>query len=271
MKCTIDGIQYNYSTYGEGFPIILLHGFTGDSTTWKDLIPFLSNRFQVVSIDIIGHGETVSPKDIHHYHMENVVHHIAKIMQQNNIDQAHFLGYSMGGRLALSFAMEYPAKVKSLILESASPGLKTAAERDERRIKDHQLAQMILTKGIESFVRHWENIPLFASQKRLPVWKQESIRLQRLSNDPVGLANSLKGMGTGEQPSWWDDLYRLNMPVLIICGVLDEKFCNISKEMQKHIPNANYKEVKNVGHAIHVEVPKKFGTIVSEFLSSITV
>ena len=150
----------------------------------------------------------------------------------------------MGGRLALSYAMEYPHRVRKLILESSSPGLKTEEERKNRQIQDHKLAQFILDKGIESFVDYWENIPLFSTQKSLPEAKQQEIRKQRLQNSPTGLANSLKGMGSGAQPSWWDRLSEFEVETLLLTGSLDQKFCSIAEQMVREMKKANWMKVR---------------------------
>ncbi|MDV2887985.1 2-succinyl-6-hydroxy-2,4-cyclohexadiene-1-carboxylate synthase, partial [Alkalihalophilus pseudofirmus] len=84
--------------------------------------------------------------------------------------------------------------------------------------KDAGLAKLIKEKGIEPFVDYWEEIPLFASMKRLPLAQREAVRKQRLNHSPIGLANSLLGMGTGSQPSWWEHLDRLECEVLLITG-----------------------------------------------------
>ena len=73
----------------------------------------------------------------------------------------------MGGRIALAYTIKYPERVTSLILESASPGLKTEQERIERREADELLAKKINSEGIPSFVEFWENIPLFAFAKEI--------------------------------------------------------------------------------------------------------
>lgn len=91
--------------------------------------------------------------------------------------------------------------------------------------------------------------------------------MQRLKNSKIGLANSLIGMGTGAQPSWWDELEKLPHEVLLITGSLDQKFCEIAKMMKIKIKNCRWINVEGCGHAIHVEKPEKFGTIVSGFLS----
>lgn len=271
MNIMVDGIDYYYEVSGNGEPVILLHGFTGDHSTWNPIKQYLMDSFKVISIDIIGHGKTSSPPDVRNYRIEQVVSQISGILDHLSLKKAHILGYSMGGRLALSYAIANPERVKSLVLESASPGLRTVEERRLRVQADEQLSDKILRDGIEKFVDYWGNIPLFKTQeKNLNTLDREQIQQQRLANNPTGLANSLKGMGTGAQPSYWEKLATLDMPVLLVCGQLDPKFCRISQEMQLLIQNADLVEVNEVGHAIHVEVPKKFGTIVKEFFCKIS-
>lgn len=267
MKHMIDGVRYHVERRGQGFPLILLHGFTGDATTWEPLCEALEDQAECFAVDIIGHGKTDSPHDISRYRMMSVVDDLYLLMEKLRLAKADILGYSMGGRLALSFAEKYPRKVRKLILESSSPGLKTEEERKARREKDEQLAAFIEEKGILECVKYWENIPLFASQKKLPANVRKKIREQRLRNSPAGLAASLRGMGTGVQPSWWDDLENLDVETLLITGSLDEKFCRIAQQMSEKLPRCRRVVVPGCGHAIHVEDCEKFVTIVKEFLS----
>lgn len=268
MLINVDGIAYFVKIDGkEGAPpVVLLHGFTGDHTTWKGLTETLKDKFLVVAIDLLGHGKTDSPNQPEMYEMDKAAEHINLLLDRLQIDRAHFLGYSMGGRLALGFSITYSDRIRSLMLESSSPGLKTAMEKEARVQSDDALAAKILEKGMKSFVNFWEGIPLFQSQKRLSSEIREQIRSQRLKNDPIGLANSLKGFGTGRQPAFWHGLEKLNIPVLLICGELDGKFRKIAEEMNRILPESKMKEIKNAGHAIHVEEPDKFDTIVKEFL-----
>ena len=91
------------------------------------------------------------------------------------------------------------------LLENCTAGLKSEDERKERCEKDERLADKIEREGIESFVSMWK---IFRCLKRKTFSKnvQEAVRKERLANNPKGLANSLRGMGTGAQPSWWDEL-----------------------------------------------------------------
>lgn len=267
MKIQVGSIEYYVEIYGEGQPFLLLHGFTGSTTTWFPFVEKWKEQYQLILIDIIGHGKTDSPKEIQLYKMEEVVLQIKSIVDYLQIENFHLLGYSMGGRLALAYALQYPNTVKKLVLESASPGLKTEKERYNRRIQDEGLGEFIQEKGIEVFVDKWENIPLFKSQLLLDRNQKRKLRNQRLKNSKEGLANSLVGMGTGSQSSYWDRLQEMPMDVLCITGELDTKFCFIAKEMIKDKHSWNWIAVPNAGHAIHVEKPEIFDTIVSGFLS----
>lgn len=269
MNFVINGINYHVDIRGNGFPLILLHGFTGSSSTWAAFENKWSMHSQMISLDIIGHGESDSPEEISCYEIEHQAEVIYSLMKKMNIGKADILGYSMGGRLALTFAVKYPHMVRSLILESTSPGLKTALERDERQARDFRLCELISEKGLAFFVDYWEDIPLFSSQKRLSEQKWLAIRNQRLRNNPLGLINSLKGMGTGAQPSWWDELIKIEFPVLLITGSLDQKFCQLANEMESDFRYAKWKVVEACGHAIHVENPEIFATFVSDFLAEI--
>lgn len=265
MNLTVNGVEYQLDISGEGTPLLLLHGFTGSKGTWEFLRPMLSGC-RLIAPDLIGHGQTDSPETKDRYSMEKAAKDIKAIVDMLGYDSVHVLGYSMGGRLALSFAAYYPGYVKSLVLESSSPGLKTESERKNRREKDEQLASRIEAGGIERFVDEWEQIPLFASQQRLAAGTKRRIREERLGQTARGLANSLRGMGTGAQPSWWDRLSSFDFPVLLVTGSEDQKFCRIAAEMEKQLNNSRWETVPGAGHAIHVENGEKFGKIIRAFL-----
>lgn len=266
MKFVIYGQTYYVEMYGSGQPLLLLHGFTGSCQTWHPFISTWGQHMQCIAIDILGHGQTDAPAAIQRYDIETVAKDIAMLFDRLGIKKAHLLGYSMGGRLALTFAIRYPQYVQTLILESSSPGLKTEEERIKRCEEDERLAQFIEQHGVASFVDQWEKIPLFSSLQRLPKDVQKQLREERLQHTVVGLANSLRGMGTGAQPSWWGALHQLTMPTLLICGEDDEKFCRIASEMVQLLPNGTLVTVPNAGHVVHVEQRERFRSLVQQFV-----
>lgn len=255
----INGIKYHVELQGNGTPLILLHGFTGSTQSWQPHIEEFSHQYQTIAVDLLGHGKTESPAAPSLYRMEHAAQDIIELLKAISPEPAHLLGYSMGGRLALYLAVFYPQYFRSLILESASPGLESAQHRQERIASDEALALKIEREGIEKFVEYWENIPLFATQNNEIRIK---LRQQRLQNNPIGLANSLRGIGTGVQPSLWDKLPEIQMPVLLITGDLDKKFTEMGQQMQKLIPNAKQVIIPNAGHTVHLEHPEIFSQTV---------
>jgi 2-succinyl-6-hydroxy-2,4-cyclohexadiene-1-carboxylate synthase len=265
----VNGVCYGVQEHGSGFPLLLLHGFTGSSASWTSLVPALSERHRVITVDLLGHGRSDAPEDKSRYAMEQAAADLERLMGILNATPAHVLGYSMGGRLALYLALTRPYLVRSLILESASPGLETEEERIQRQHSDEQLAGWIEANGITAFVDRWEQLPLFASQRKLPAELQLSLRAQRLQNRPRGLANSLRGLGTGAQLSLWPCLSELQMPVLLLAGTLDKKFTAINQRMASLIPNATLCVIESAGHATHLEQPTAFVGAIQRFLSEI--
>ncbi len=265
-KVTFDRISYaavGYSIHINNTPLVLLHGFTGSAESWRGVMGHFSIYSRVMAVDLPGHGETTSPEEVEEYTAETTVSALEHVLGR----KLNLLGYSMGGRMALNYALTYPERVKSLILESASPGIADPVERVHRIEKDRELADRIERGGIEAFVNFWENIPLFSTQKRLPEEVQQQVREQRLKNNPRGLANSLRGFGAGVMPPLWYDLPELTMPVLLIAGELDTKYVEIAHQMAARIKNARVEIVPDAGHTVHLEQPSRFQALVDEFLN----
>lgn len=265
----INQVRYYYEEAGSGAPLVLLHGFTGSLENWASHQANFSRHYRTIAIDLIGHGRTDSPKDLTRYRMENCARDLKAILTElAESEPVNLLGYSMGGRLALYMAVACPAWINRLVLESASPGLKTEAEKRERIERDEQLKYSIIRDGIASFVQKWEKIPLFASHEKLAPPVRAKLRGQRMKNNPLGLANSLIGMGTGVQPSLWESLSGLEMPVLLMAGALDHKFMEICGQTAELIPDARLEIIHDAGHTIHLEQPHIFQKLVLQFLSS---
>lgn len=263
------GLTYAYGEVGEGPAVLLLHGFMGSKADWTTLIETLADAYRVIAVDLPGHGESEAPEDVGRYGMATVAEDLAALLGHLAVERAHLLGYSMGGRLALFMALAQPERWQSLLLESASPGLETEAERAERRGQDEALASYIEREGVEAFVDRWERLPLFATQLSLPESVKQEHREKRLRNRPEGLAGSLRGMGTGTQPSLWERLDQLALPTLLVVGELDEKFVAIGREMLQRMPRVLLTAVPQTGHTVHLERPDVFAALVQHWLAEI--
>ncbi len=248
-------------------PLVLLHGFTGSAETWTPFLPALTRQSRVIAVDLLGHGRSDAPDDPQRYRMECCVEGLLALLDDLGVAQIDVLGYSMGGRVALHLATAAPERVRALVLESASPGIEDPHERQARAAADAALAERLEREGLEAFVTYWEQQPLFATQARLPEAARAYLRAQRLRQRPLGLANSLRGMGAGRQEPLWDRLGELRMPALIITGALDEKYCAIGRRMAACMPCARLEIVPDAGHAVHLEQPEAFTRLVVAFLS----
>ncbi len=260
-----DGEQLALREIGRGAPLLLVHGFTGSAAAWGPaVLDALGARHRVLAVDLLGHGASSKPKRAARYAIEQAVADLCEVLDSCGIERASWLGYSMGGRIALGAACLRPARVSGLTLESASPGLAESGERAERIASDEVLACMLETRGMGPFVEHWMRIPLFRTQATLPTARRDEERRRRLANDPAALAACLRGLGTGVQPSLWETLPGLHAPVGLIVGEQDTKFRAIAARMQHALPLADSRIVHGAGHATHLERPVEFLRAVEE-------
>jgi len=270
MLVIIDNIKFFIQRTATDFnkkPIIFLHGFTGSSLDWNFLINKLPNKFEPITIDLLGHGQTSSAKDLTKYSFHSQVNLLNKIIEKLNIIEPILVGYSMGGRLALSYLVQYPNSVQSVILESTSFGLHTVNEIKERIKSDQILANKIISSTIEEFVNYWMNITLFNSQKKLSNKLLEEQRLNKIRmNNVMGLTNSLLGFGTGKMNNYFAQAEKIKTNILLITGSLDRKFTKIAKKANKLLLSSEHIIVNNAGHNVHLEKPEEFLKFLNSFL-----
>ncbi len=253
-------------------PVLLLHGFMGSSATWPPtLLKELGRERSVWAVDLPGHGQSDRSHDPARYKFERIASDLLGVLDALRIERADWIGYSMGGRIALGMAVQHPDRVRRLVLESTSPGLETKPERHARRVADEVLAQRLLSDNFATFVNEWMALPLFAGQRVLgPEWKHRE-RTRRLSNDPVALAACLRGLGTGSQPSFWGRLGSLTPKTLLLTGRSDPKFTALNERMKTQMPDAQVSVVAGAAHAVHVEQTGDWLARVKSFLEGASV
>ena len=233
---------------------VLLHGFTQTSRSWVRYIDLLQPEQSIIRFDAPGHANSTSVS-------ADLPTTATMVAEQGA--KADYIGYSMGARLALHIASLHPESVRRLVLISGSPGLRSPSERSARVQSDEKLALEILEIGVEKFVAKWLSAPMFAGLISTSADIQD-----RLRNTAEGLASSLRTSGTGSQQSLWDRLSELSMPVLLIVGENDQKFRQINSEMKNLISSqTELVTIQNAGHAVHLEQPDIFQSVVREFLN----
>ena len=158
-------LHYNFykSEHPSNQLLILLHGFISDSQTYMNHIEAFLTQCNVLTIDLPGHGKDDSPTD-QIWDFPYITEQINRVLTQFEKYKFSLLGYSMGGRVALYYAIHGQYEIKQLILESTSPGIADEALRKERQAIDQARGRVLEIAGIEVFVNDWEKLPLFQTQ-----------------------------------------------------------------------------------------------------------
>jgi 2-succinyl-6-hydroxy-2,4-cyclohexadiene-1-carboxylate synthase len=258
-----------YDVRGQGSDaLLLLHGFTGNRETWSRVEPYLLDRFRLVRVDLPGHGGSPLPNLSGPAGFMETVRALENVLDEVGVARAHVAGYSQGARLALALAMEVTARVERLVMESGTAGLHRRKDRAERRRADELLADEILSKGVEHFVRRWELLPLFDGLRRLPPSELQGLRMRRSSATAEGLAGALRTLGLGVQPDYWTRLWKLRVPTLLLTGAEDTKFTALARRMAAELPIVWGHAFEGVGHAPHLEAPEAWAREVIAFLET---
>jgi 2-succinyl-6-hydroxy-2,4-cyclohexadiene-1-carboxylate synthase len=213
--------------------LVLVHGFTQTPESWALLRPHLAGTVHTPVVPQAGD-------------FASTAHALAQ-------GTADYVGYSQGGRLCLQLALDRPEVVHRLGLVSASPGIADAAARAARREADERLAQTIERDGVDAFLERWLAQPLFATLPR----ERSGIDERRAHNTVGSLTSQLRVLGQGAQPSNWERLGELRMPVLLVVGELDAKYVDLAHRMAEIIADVRVEVIPGAGHACHLEQPER--------------
>lgn len=266
-------LEWHETVYGDTAapPVVFLHGFLGRGVDWDPVAAALSDSFYCLCPDLPGHGDThienpAAPPDL-----AAAAESLMARLEKRGCHRPALVGYSMGGRMALYCACLWPERFSCVVIESASPGLKSEEERQARREQDEALAlRLDMARDpalLRAFLQDWYTQPLFASLAEKPRLL-EDLLVRRCANRPEQLAASLRGMGVGLQPGLWEALPDYSLPTLAITGALDRKFCQITEEMSDLCPHIAVHVMADCGHNVHLENPSRYTTVIRPFLEA---
>ena len=250
--------------------IVFLHGFTGSSRDFLAIPDFLINNYRCLIPDLPGHGQTQVIEDETSFTAVGQVALLERWLHSIGQSKFHLFGYSMGGRLALQFAVKNYAQLQSLIVVSTTAGIKEESARLARAKADEKLAQTIIGSKPVDFLNTWLAQPLF---KEIADKGQEFIAkevLRRLPLQPSGLACSLKYFSSGAMPPVWHQLFNIKAATLVIAGFRDQKYLALASELVALIPKATLK-ILPTGHVPLIESPDLLWKHVAEFLKLVEV
>jgi 2-succinyl-6-hydroxy-2,4-cyclohexadiene-1-carboxylate synthase len=270
----VRGLRWAVRVAGRGPTLLLLHGFTGSGRSWDGLAGEAAEAgFTTIAPDLPGHGGTAwraraaaGSADLPRASIERIADDLPALLHALGHDRADVVGYSMGARAALRFAIAHPAFVGCLVLEAPSAGIGDADGRAARRADDEALALALERDGIASFVDAWERTPVLAGAARLTPDDRAAIRAVRTSHDPAGLAASLRGAGQGSMEPLHDRLSEITARTLVIVGA-DDPVGERAAAVAAGIPGARLVVIDGAGHAPHLEKPAEFQRLVLDFVS----
>ena len=249
----------SYSDSGKGTAVVLLHGFLENKTMWKDLVPILSQKNRVITIDLLGHGATGCLGYVHS--MENNAEIIKAVLSHLRIRKVIFVGHSMGGYVALAFAELYPATIKGLVLLNT-----TSKEDSAERKHNRDRAIKAVKQNYVNFVR-LSIANLFSVNNRERLENEiENVKLEALKTPLQGIVASLEGMKIRKNREFI--LHESEFPKLLILGEKDGVL--IYKDNLAQIENTDVKLVTFPdGHMSHIENKEELEKTLLGFLRGI--
>lgn len=242
--------------------LLLLHGFTGTPGSWDAACESLPPELSVVRPWLTGHGRPEAAPEIASFEAE--VDRLAALVTGPFV----VAGYSLGGRLAFGLLARHRKRIRAAVIISASAGLESAEQRDQRSAADRTWIELLENQGLESFVSRWEAQPLFKSQRAVEADLRRAERDRRLAHSAAGLARSLRVTGTGAMPWYGPSLSELSQRIELLTGALDAKFCAINRGVARTLRHAVHREAAGAGHNLLLERPELVAAAISRGLQS---
>ena len=265
-RARVNGIELAYEVHGEGYPLVLAHGFTATKEMWDGQIGPFSDRYRVVVYDARGHGESEAPPvDDPGYTLDTFVEDQRALMAHLGIEEAYVGGLSLGGMIAMRFALKYPKQTRALLLCDTSPGMNTQGQWAANRLL---MEGLVRSQGVGAVMRGlYSRRAEIAQQARSDLPAGVLAHVQRLdtmhADGFLGVAKA-----AGDAPSVLDRLPEISAPTLIVTGDNDF-FRGASEEMKKRLPDSRFVLIKGSFHGTCLWQPEKFTSAVLDFLADV--
>ena len=262
MDAQMNDIRLEYSDHGTGTPIVLLHAFPLNRAMWVPQIDPFAARFRTIAVDLRGHGG--SPLSQVPYTLEDLATDVKNLLDRLTIQQATFIGLSMGGYVLMAFYRLYPERVKALVLAD------TRAQADTPEGRAGRL-EMIRTAEIQGASAIAEiMIPRLLSDRSIQINSElvENVRTMIMRNPVETIVADLRAMA--ERPDSVPLLETIARPTLVLVGDLDRGTPpSDARFMADRIPDARLAILRNAAHLSNLEQPEAFNEAVLSFVKGV--
>lgn len=262
MKTNVNGINIDYRDEGSGLAVVFIHAFPLNKTMWDDQVAALRDRYRIITIDLRGFGHSDAPPGP--YSMDQMAADVAGLLSFLNIDQAVFVGLSMGGYIALAFYRNYPDAVRALVLADT----RASADTHEARLRRINSADKAENDGSGAVAD--DMIPLLLGLTTIQTRPSivERVREMIQANSAGGIAAAQRGMSIRRDSTYI--LPGIDFPVLVIVGAEDGLTPPAEAEsLRSGIPGARLSIIANAGHLSNLEQPERFNAELIAFLGSL--
>jgi pimeloyl-ACP methyl ester carboxylesterase len=261
---TVNGLQLYYEEHGDaGEPLVLVHGYTGDVTDWRDQIPEFSRTHRLLAMDLRGHGRSEASSDRSSYNAEQMTDDVEVLIEQVGLERFHLLGHSMGGGIVQELALRIPEKLLSLTLHATSCKFMAGGDpvMDEWREKRLALAE---TEGMAAVA---EVPPPAPPPPHMSAARLEEMKVRLSKMSPDSFIGAWQGL-----MAWQGTIGRaqeITASTLIIYGDLDMPGLIVgSKKLAEMIPKAHVEVIPEAGHSPQSERPELFNRALRRHLEA---
>ena len=244
--------------------ITWIHGLFGAPTDFAEVAKRLTVARRQASMPLPGHGGSSALEYLAEPAFEEVSKAFIASLDALGIPSTALIGYSMGARVAMHIARDFPERITELVVIGGHPGLEGEDARMGRQMVDRKRADRIRGGGLKAFLETWYRQPLFAQFRAHPRFAQ--IVEERSAGDPVGVATTLERLSTGYQAPLTEALIASTIPTLWVVGAEDTRYLGLLEPLAKAQGSGQLAIIPGAGHAVVTEAPEALADALNTFL-----
>jgi len=265
---TPDNVKLYYEEARQGVPILFIHEFASDHRGWEPQMREFGKRYRCITYSARGYTPSDVPSDPNAYTYKHVMRDAVAVLDHLKIDSAHLIGLSMGGYTSLQVALNYPKRVRSMVLAGAGSGSErwyTENFHKHSKAVGDQFAREGAKAVAETYGMSPSRVPFLLKDPRGFAEFQ-----QRLAeHDATGSAHTSRGF-QGGRPSLYDfeaEIKNCKTPALIVVGDEDDRCIEPSLFLKQALPASGLVMLPKTGHVVNLEEPDLFNRVVGDFLT----
>jgi 3-oxoadipate enol-lactonase len=249
---------------GEGTPVVLVHGFPFDSEMWEQQVDALGDKFRVVTIDLLGFGESDAPHDRSAYSIETYADQVKAVVDALGVGKVVLVGLSMGGYVTFAFMRKYRDFAAGVVLADTRAEADAPEAIERRTAQQKQVSEQGTAELIDALTG------TYVSQATMDKKKDVVERVKSLMDNPAyGFIGALEALKNRLDST--DGLVEIKVPTLIVVGEKDALTPpELSRKMHEHIGESRLVVIPEAGHMSNLESPDVFNGALAEFLGPVT-